>query len=350
MVVRDGNRLRCNPALHRDDVELYLQSIGVKDLMAAAGVQNDAPVRWTGVQSASTWRRQLPGDELRTAVDTSLLVRRERALIAADGAPGDIGTLPAVAIDSMNDSMVVVAGDDSIAIVEAETAAGYELNSLRLGELVRRALRCERSLAGLPIDGAFDLGPVVIGAVRIRPFLITRPVTDSAAVERTLSALAGQERWVSIHLPGANTEKWTSAFPLPSVVQLAGLRPGIIRLLRLESQVQAVELANGERLVVDTVNHLSWLDGVQLELADSERLTLELLATASSKGQSIGAPELGGAAGSSDAGRQRISALKKAVNKAFPDGKAPEIVAKTRKGEGYRLAFPPYVVSGGVAV
>jgi hypothetical protein len=344
VIVRNGNRLQCSRVTYRGAIEQYLESIGVRDAHLATRASGGVVPRWTGIQSVLAWR-QLLGEGLQSAVDVGVLVQRERPVLADEHVPADVGTVPV--IEHPGVGLIVVRGNESTSVVQPSALVGYELNGAQLGELVRRELRCERSLCSLAIDGAYDLGPLVIGPGRVRAFLLTKPSPEpvAVAVARVLGDIAAPDRWLSIHLPGTDTGKWTSALALPKLTQPYGLRRAIIHLLKLESQVSALELANGERLVVDTVNHLSWLDGTALDLAEGERLTLELLAAAYSRGQAVPATALGGAAGSPEAGRQRVLALNRAVRRIGGQD-APKVTTNVRKGEGYRLALPTHVVVG----
>jgi hypothetical protein len=343
VVIRAGNRLDCRKPIHRDAIETYLEHIGVRrpPLQAAP----PKPVsQLTGIQSVARWKQAL-GSDLRAAVDNGVLAHAQRPAVSTAGVDA-AGALPLSEL--LNDGGAAAVEDGSLVIVDPETLAGYELDGRRLGELLRAELRCERSLAALPLAGLYDLGPVNVGAIHVRPFLVTRFVDDPPAIERLLrNQVPAHEKVVSIHLPNTSLDRWTCAISLDRLALPFRARCDVIRVLRLENDVPAVELAGDERLVVDVRTHTAWLDSVILDLTEGERATLEALAVASKRGRSIPAGELSTMVGGSKAGpevaKQRIRYLRSAIRKSVEKDE-PKLVLTPRRGEGYRLGIPVFLV------
>lgn len=340
VVVREDNRLDCRKPIHRDAIDAYLEHIGARRPRAQALLPKPL-TQLAGIQAASRWMQAL-GGEMRAAVDSGVLALRERPAVGNDGALRDVS--------SYNDNATLAVDDGALALIRPDLLVGYELNPRFLGELLRTELGCRHTLVDLPLAGVHDLGPLTIGTVQVRPILVTRFIDDPAATERLLqNAVGSQERFVTIHLPHTDVNRWTRAFPLAGITAPFRVRAGVIRVLRLEDEVPALELADGERLVVDVVNRATWLDEVPLQLTDADRATLMELTKAWKSGRRIPSKELstllGGPTASGDLGKQRVKALKTAIKNAFAEtGKEPpEVVQVTRRGEGYSLALKPYV-------
>jgi DNA-binding response OmpR family regulator len=177
---------------------------------------------------------------------------------------------------------------------------------------------------------------------------VTRFVDDPPAIERLLrNQVPAHEKVVSIHLPNTSLDRWTCAISLDRLALPFRARRDVIRVLRLENDVPAVELAGDERLVVDVRTHTAWLDSVILDLTEGERATLEALAMASKRGRSLPAGELSTMVGGPKAGpevaKQRIRSLRSAVRKSV-EKEEPKLVQTVRRGEGYRLGISVFLV------
>ncbi len=339
VLVRDGNHLRCTRPTHRDEIDIYLENIGVKRAASRDTAACEAMTQLSGIQSAGRWQRLL-GDGLRPAVDAGVLTQTRRPAISLGEKPG-VGTSPIVSLDFEHHAVEFTRHDEVLVIVSQDDLVGYELNGQRLAELLRQELGCERSLCSLAIDGAYDLGALSVGSVRVRPFLLTRFAKDAAAVERHLAAAAVHDKWVSIHLPNANLDAWTSATALRRITGPFGVLRDIVTALHLEDQVSALERSQGETLVVDTVHHRAWLNGSPLNLSEAERMTLEALAIAFKSAKTVSASDLAPRGADAAVGRQRVNALRRVLKQTLAG--TEKIVRNPRKGEGYALAGAVYV-------
>jgi hypothetical protein len=239
-------------------------------------------------------------------------------------------------------------------LVRPDEMLGYELDSRRLAELLRDELQCRLSLRELPFQGAYDLGPIDVGSVTVRPFLITAPSAASPRASLpSLEAIAGAKaKWIVILPPGTPPDEWVFATPLRALLPPFHVRTDIIRTLGLEDQVTALERAGGARLVVDTQRHAAWLDSVLLNLSEAERHLLEELAQAAKQGQALRAGDLAhsllGDRENEDLVRQRVKGLSETVRDRMEaegrsSAESKKLVKSFRKGEGYRLALHPYV-------
>lgn len=354
IVLRTGNQFDCRKPGRRDAIEEYLTKIGVRTRAYAPNRGSVAPSTLAGVHPAARWQ-PLFGDRLAEACTLGLLRPAERSALGPVGEPEGVGTDPLTRVDVGGEPLILArdAEDGDVRLVRADEIAGYELDPRRLAELVRDELRCGLSLRELPCRGGYDLGPISVGSVAVRPFLLTMPgAVEPRATMPMLAALAGEAKWIVVLPPGMSPDAWGLATPLRALLAPFRLRTDIIRTLGLEHQVTALERADGQRLVVDTKRRTSWLDEVALFLSETEWELFAVLARATVQGQALLAEELAGTlcddAGNKDLVRQRVHALSttvrgrlKAEGKASPE--SDKLVRSIKKGEGYRLALVPYL-------
>lgn len=355
IVLRTGNQFDCRKPGRRDAIEEYLTKIGVRTRRQAPASDAADPPTLAGGRPASRWL-PLFGDRLAEACTLELLRPAARSAVSPAGEPEGVGTDPLTRLEPGGEPLLLArsAEDGDVRLVRADEAVVYELDPRRLAELIRDELRCGLSLRELPFPGGYDLGPISVGSATVHPFLVTAPGAASLrATMPTLEALAGTHgKWIVLLPPRASPDAWGLAAPLRTLLPPFRVRTDIIRTLGLEDQVTALERADGQRLVVDTKRHTSWLDEVALFLSETERELLEVLARAAVQGQALPAGELARTlcndAENKDLVRQRVQDLSKVVRERLKgEGKVtPEsekLVRSFKKGEGYRLALVPYV-------
>lgn len=353
IVLRTGNQFDCRKPGRRDAIEEYLTKIGVRTQAHAPDQGSARSASLSGVHPASRWQLHF-GDRLAEACSLGVLRPADRSTVGSVGESE--GTDRLTRIDPGGGAPLLLARDaqdGDVRLVRADEIAGYELDPRRLAELVRDELRCGLSMRELPFRGGYDLGPIIVGSATVRPFLLTMPgAVEPRTTMPTLTALAGEAKWIVVLPPGTSPDAWGLATPLRALLAPFRLRTDIIRTLGLEHQVTALERADGRRLVVDTKRHTSWLDETPLFLSEIEWQLLEVLARAAVQGQALLAGELARTlcddAENKDLVRQRVHALSTTVRgRLKAEGKdSPEsdkLVRSIKKGEGYRLALVPYV-------
>lgn len=353
IVLRTGNEFDCRRPMRRDAIEEYLTRIRVRRHDPVTGGGSSPPLFLLGVHSAARWQAYLK-DKVAQACDLELLRPMARSMVGSADEPQGDGADPVTQIEPGVEVLTLArnADEGDVRLIRADDVRGYVFDPRRLAELVRSELACESSLRDLAFPGGYDLGPVRLGSVTVRPFLVAGPgIAPPQAAIPSMESIAGPHaRWIALLPPGSSPDTWMIAFPLRSLLPPYRVRGDIIRTLGIADQVNALERADGERLVVDTKRHEAWFDGVRLELSDGERALLEILARAR---HTISVPDLNEklspGATSGDVAKQRVRQFRKAVLTSFQrEEKAPPadvetLVSVARKGAGYRLGVDPYV-------
>lgn len=282
VVIKAPTLIDSKGQLHREEIDEYLTEIGIR-LAPEEVVPSEPDDLWAlsaGGHLLSRWRR-LCGDDTRIVLQSRVLYQSPLDAVESDGERRLVDAVE----DAGGELLVAVPtepGDGLRLAVAPGDLAGYALDGRRLAEQVAGALGCRPSVAVTVIDGCYDLNTLSIGAVSVRPFLVTRqPLVPPGTLAATLARTARPDHAVAIVPEGRAVDPSLPAVAMRRIVPpFDMLIPEIVRALGIEERVPLLDrVPLGTRLVVHVAGNRMWLDKIELTaLSPQARALLVTLA------------------------------------------------------------------------